>query len=462
MARDAHQPDSLVAVKIDGYEAPCVVDGGTREAFRARYETLLVDPTAPPSVGGSGMVVPALNGDGEKIALKKLLLPQRAAGQPEEDHERRRARKRAAFRSEYDMLVRLSPLRRFPTALGFGSVDGEPVILMEWLEGVSLEELLQAEGRFAERSLYRCYDVALIAKSLFGLIDSMAEFGEGFVHRDLSPANIIVRTADRPLEEQIAARELDLCLIDFGSSVIDLPQSGGPAGAGASASASSLRGTTPEYAPPEMLSDGFSDVDRLRASQKVDVYAACSILYEMLTGLTPFELHKRPECDPAQVKIDESPEFPDPLEKTRSEAMALASVFMHGLVADPERRPDAATMKRAIGRWLRVHDRYGLPDEGSPDYPITVDTSLFLPEHAQAVTFGLGMARTATQLDAEEDFGQRPDAHEAEREPNALAKALDAMTGGSWAVKFAVALVLFSILMVYVGHGLHPIVQGAL
>ena len=45
---------------------------------------------------------------------------------------------------------------------------------------------------------------ARLGRDLFDLLCRMSPVGEGFVHRDISPANIMVRTARLPLDRQLA------------------------------------------------------------------------------------------------------------------------------------------------------------------------------------------------------------------------------------------------------------------
>lgn len=54
---------------------------------------------------------------------------------------------RAAFDAEYDAHRALSPLRGFPRLYGRGRVGEDSVIVMEWVEGVTLEEAARAPGR---------------------------------------------------------------------------------------------------------------------------------------------------------------------------------------------------------------------------------------------------------------------------------------------------------------------------
>lgn len=149
--------------------------------------------------------------------------------------------------------------------------------------------------------------------------------GEGFVHRDISPANIMVRTARLPLDRQLAEGTFDLCLIDFGSSLALEPASA-VAGTGGKESFTeryaTLRRATVAYAPPEMLTDDITDLRVLRMSPEIDVYAAASTVYELIAGVAPYEVapgasgtsgsrkKTRDIASPYRLKMDTRPDYP--------------------------------------------------------------------------------------------------------------------------------------------------------
>lgn len=135
--------------------------------------------------------------------------------------------------------------------------DGLPVIVMEYLEGVSFATLMK---RAAERSRPPPLEASLtlVTKALEGL--HYVHFSRDFsgaplhlVHRDVSPANLMV-TYDGHVK-----------LVDFGISRT--------AGGGSQTHSGSLRGKL-RYMAPEQLS---GELDR-----RVDVFAMGVILWEML------------------------------------------------------------------------------------------------------------------------------------------------------------------------------------
>lgn len=138
-------------------------------------------------------------------------------------------------------------------------VDGQPGLLMEFVEGSSLHELLAAGGALSlEESL------PLFAQVLSGVA---AAHRQGVLHRDLKPANILLARAGQGWLAKVA---------DFGlAKVTDDTESRGRTKAGVTMG-------TPGYMAPEQVVSA-TDVDR-----RADVFALGVVLYEMLVGKSPF------------------------------------------------------------------------------------------------------------------------------------------------------------------------------
>jgi serine/threonine-protein kinase len=128
-------------------------------------------------------------------------------------------------------------------------------MVMEWVEGRLLRHILAEQGKLpAERAVR-------IALRICDALDYI--HNHGVVHRDLKPENIMVDAEDR------------IKLIDFGIA----------ANAGARrltfAKLSQVMGS-PDYISPEQ-------VKGKRGDARSDIYALGVMLYEMLTGKTPFQ-----------------------------------------------------------------------------------------------------------------------------------------------------------------------------
>ena len=320
----------LRVVRLEGFEEPCRLPEGELEAYRRRFATLFADD-ATARRGGLGRVVRVVNAVGETYALKTLVAPERVDGEDGEAHAARRERSRAAFREEYEVQRALSGFKGFPRLYGYGTVAGEPAIVMEWVEGMTLDQAreilaVDARGRLSPLTAAR------IGRDLFDVLMRLELVGEGFVHRDISPANVMVRTARLPLERQAAEGAFDLCLIDFGSTA--------PAGAARAASltdtGATVRRATPAYAPPEMLTENARHLSQLRSSPSIDVYAAAGVVYRLLDGGLPFELSGSVADDaaadapsPYRIKTDTAARRPSSAHDADAD---IASV----LVGEPE------------------------------------------------------------------------------------------------------------------------------
>jgi serine/threonine-protein kinase len=140
--------------------------------------------------------------------------------------------------------------------------EGAPYILMEFLEGISLQKCLADEGRLGVARVLR---IARQAGSALG-----AAHAAGIVHRDLKPENLFL-LPDAPGAERVK-------ILDFGIAKI---RRSGFAG-GTLRTQSGLIMGSPAYMSPEQCKDS-ADVD-LRS----DIYSFGVIIYEALAGRTPF------------------------------------------------------------------------------------------------------------------------------------------------------------------------------
>lgn len=325
-APSALDRDPMVGLRlacVDGFEPAIALGPDELPVYLRRFTMLFADDTTMRR-GGIGRVTRAVNAQGEAVALKQLILPTRDEFDDDAAYEALVTKFKAAFREEYECHRALSGLKGFPRLYGWGEVDGVPAIVMEWVEG---ETLARLRSRLAVDDAGRLSPLvaARLGRDLFDLLCRMNLVGEGFVHRDISPANIMVRTARLPLDQQLAEGTFDLCLIDFGSSLALEPASA-VAGTGGKASFTeryaTLRRATVAYAPPEMLTDDIADLRVLRMSPAIDVYAAASTVYELIAGVAPYEVapsasgtsgsrkKTRDIASPYRLKMDTRPDYP--------------------------------------------------------------------------------------------------------------------------------------------------------
>ncbi len=127
---------------------------------------------------------------------------------------------------------------------------GQPCIIMERLEGGSLDTMLKRNGRVNEA----------LALSMTGRIASALRAAQDYdlLHLDVKPANIMFDLRGTPK------------LLDFGYAAIDF-----------GADSTEIPGT-PYYVSPELLQKAKPDL-------RCDIYSLGATLYHILTGHAPFE-----------------------------------------------------------------------------------------------------------------------------------------------------------------------------
>ena len=188
--------------------------------------------------------------------------------------------------------------------------SGLPYLVMEYLEGEDLRQLLAREGAPGLSDTARA--VHFVLQVLRGL---QAAHHVGIVHRDLKPANCFVVEKDG---------EPDFIkLVDFGISKaqegesLNLTQAGSALG-------------TPLYVSPEQARNP-TDVDA-----RTDLYSVAVILYELLAGHTPFAPQSGNLMD---LFMQLATADPPPLDEVAPHVpRALAAVVARGLAKAPENR----------------------------------------------------------------------------------------------------------------------------
>jgi tetratricopeptide (TPR) repeat protein len=139
-----------------------------------------------------------------------------------------------------------------------GDVDGTLYLIMRWVEGPDLRSLLKTSGRFSPRRAIRLLQPVAAALA--------AAHRRGLIHRDVKPANVLIRRGDDE-------REGHVYLTDFGiARRID---------AESTTHTGVFLGTI-DYAAPERFQGGMGE-------PRSDIYSLGCVLFEALTGHVPFE-----------------------------------------------------------------------------------------------------------------------------------------------------------------------------
>lgn len=195
--------------------------------------------------GGMGRVYRAIHTTQHHVvAIKVMNMP--APGGRENERAMARARTEAEIQSglRHPNIVRLYEYLVW---------EGAPCLVMEYVDGNSLAEQIQAFGPLpVERAM-----------KIFGEVVAAIDYlhRHRILHRDIKASNIRISSGG------------EVKLLDFGIARTDstpkLTQTGMVIG-------------TLEYLAPEQLGDG-------RADERSDIWALGILLYEMLTGRAPFE-----------------------------------------------------------------------------------------------------------------------------------------------------------------------------
>ena len=205
--------------------------------------------------------------------------------------------------------------------LDAGEVDGLPFIVMEYVDGETLAEVVRREGALpCDRA------VGLAVQALDGLEHAHAA---GLVHRDVKPGNLLLRSDGQ------------LKIGDFGIARA-LEQSG-------LTEAGTILGTAAYLAPEQARGE--------EVGQAADVYGLAAVLYELLTGRPPRQVSSLGElADAVEAPItpvrDLAPAVPEQVEEA----------VMSGLAARPDARPTAAELRAALA----------LPEAPNASEPATV------------------------------------------------------------------------------------------
>jgi serine/threonine protein kinase len=253
--------------------------------------------------GGMGAVYRATHLLIDRPVAIKVLSP--AFGEDDAARTRFQREARAAGRLQHANAVAVTD---------FGtSTDGYLYIVMELLEGRSLREVLAREA-----PLDQARSVSLMLQVSAAVA---AAHEAGIIHRDLKPANIFIQQRKHapPL-----VKVLDFGIAKLVADSLDeseqqsLTQTGVMIG-------------TPRYMSPEQC-------ESRELTPASDVYSLGIILYEMLTGTTPFS-----GSSPLAIAMKHSNEYPQPPRQYVSTiAPELESVVLHALEKNPANRPQDA------------------------------------------------------------------------------------------------------------------------
>jgi hypothetical protein len=192
--------------------------------------------------GGMGVVLKALDVNLRRVVAIKVLVPPWANHCAARARFEREARATAAVRHEHVVAVH-----------AVDQADGSPYLVMEYVPGLSLQQRLERAEPLDIEEIVR-----IGMETAIGLA---AAHGQGLIHRDVKPANILLEAPSGRVK-----------LSDFGLARtlddVSLTQSGVIAG-------------TPLYMSPEQANGTGLD-------HRADLFSLGSVLYTLCTGTPPF------------------------------------------------------------------------------------------------------------------------------------------------------------------------------
>jgi serine/threonine-protein kinase len=201
-----------------------------------------------------------------------------------------------------------------------GETDlGDPFIVMELLEGVTLAQMLKRGRLPATRAV----------QIVLPIVDALAAMhARGVVHRDLKPDNLLVSSEDQRVQPKV---------LDFGVAKLNTPR-----GQDFKFDDGGRLVGSPEYMSPEQWS-ACGDID-----YRTDIWSICVVLYEAVTGETPFGAPNNAALLRAIVEKE-----PASLTELTGGDERLWEILRVGLAKDRLARHESMShLGRALAAWL--------------------------------------------------------------------------------------------------------------
>ncbi len=254
------------------------------------------------------------------------------------------------FHDKTELVARLLQEARLASAIGhenivdvtdFGTTaDGRAFVVMEFLEGESLAQVVMRDAPLA---VERCLRVARQVTSALG-----AAHGKGIVHRDVKPENVfLLRRGEQDFVK----------VVDFGvSKAVRSRDDGGAGGDLMRLTRTGMVLGTPLYMSPEQAR-GNEDVDA-----RADIWAMGVMLYECLTGEVPFRANNYLAVISQVLTQDVQP--PSRLRPELGIPPAVETLVMRAMEKDRDKRYQTmAELERDLDRLLAGDPNVGVPPE---------------------------------------------------------------------------------------------------
>ena len=297
---------TMVVAAVAAVSGTHLINTLRREAFEARQlgQYRLIE-----RLGGGGM--------GEVYLAEHRMLKRPCAVKLIRAEQAGDPKVLARFEREVQMTARLSHWNTVEIYDYGRTDDGTFYYVMEYLPGLSLEQLLARNGPLpAERAVH------LLRQTCQALREAHAI---GLIHRDIKPANIFVAQRGGLYD---VVKLLDFGLVKPVTELASprLTQEGTIAG-------------TPLFMSPEQASG------RLNTDARTDIYSLGAVAYTLLTGRPPFDRSTPMEVIVAHVHD----EVALPSQYQADLPADLEEVILRCLAKRPEDRfPDADSLERAL------------------------------------------------------------------------------------------------------------------
>ncbi len=212
--------------------------------------------------------------------------------------------------------------------LDFGEERGMHYIVMEYVDGYDLGDVIRADGALTEERT--CRLMVQVCAALARAHDS------GVIHRDLKPDNIVITEGH---DDDGRATEL-VKVCDFGIAKIQWGEPGERSDT--ITEAGDITGT-PHFMSPEQC-------QALEMDARSDIYSCGIILYNMVTGDVPFDAPT-----PVNIMVMHVAHAPRPPREVRpSVSPEMEAIILQAIAKDPAiRQQDARELRRQLVSHLR-------------------------------------------------------------------------------------------------------------
>jgi serine/threonine protein kinase len=299
---EASYPDSYAICPQDGTPLVDVTAWSTGTLVRGKYRIV-----SKVGQGGMGAVYKALHVAFDEMRALKVISRELMSDE--------------MFVKRFKHEAVITRKLQHPNAVRVDDIDeaedGRPFIVMEYIEGQSLKQLIQEHGALPVPRV--CSIVKQVASAL------EAAHGLGMIHRDIKPDNIVLIETDAGEQAKV---------LDFGIAKLKETRAGGVGGM-------TLTGTgvvigTPQYMSPEQAMGKRGD----ELDGRSDLYSLGVVMYQMLTGDLPFKADTTMEMLLAHLQKP-----PTPIQVQRPELQipeSITTLVMRTLEKDRELRPAGA------------------------------------------------------------------------------------------------------------------------